>query len=348
MSRIKFKKNQQAKFILEAKNVTSLGWSDIAEKLNITPRTLTNWKEERFTLSENAFKKLLEISGGKIKNVGTYEVLPDFWSVLKAAKKGGIALAKKYGGPGTPDGRKKGGRSSQKRRRLFPELYRNCNLRKAIKIPEKSSDLAEFIGIFLGDGGISNASQITISFNKENGGSYFHEVKKIIEKLFGIKAVVYNLSSRASTNVIRLVVSSANLVDFLGKNKIKPGNKIKNQVDVPIWIKKNQKYAKNCLRGLIDTDGGVYYHRHSNCRCKSFNIGLCFTNKSKPLLDFVEHTLSDMGFHPKRSWSGENILLYRESEVLLYNREVGFRNYHQHKRLVEYLKIKKRKGAGAV
>lgn len=344
MPRIKFKKKQQSKFIFNVKNSTDFSWLDIAKRIDVSPRTLLDWRKERFTLSEEAFNKFLKISGLKRINTGDYKVLPDYWSIPKAAKEGGLTVAKKYGGPGTPDGRKKGGISSQKRRRLFPQLYQNCNLRKVIKIPEKSETLAEFIGIFLGDGGINNTSQITVSFNRGNGKKYFLEVKKIIENLFGIKAVVYDLASLASKNVIRLVVSSSNLVDFLGKNKIKPGSKMKNQVDVPSWIKNNRKYAKSCLRGLIDTDGGVYYHRHSSNGCKAFNIGLCFTNKSKPLLDFVEDTLRNMRFHPKMSWSEDNILLYRESEVLRYEKEVGFRNYHQRKRLAKYLKIKKRKG----
>jgi len=33
--------------------------------------------------------------------------LPDFWSVEKAARKGGLIVAQKYGGPGIPEGKKK-------------------------------------------------------------------------------------------------------------------------------------------------------------------------------------------------------------------------------------------------
>ncbi len=346
MSRIKFKKGTQKKFLFDVYDTCFVSWLEMADNLSVSLRTLADWKREKYTMSGIAFEKLLKISNKKIdpKNY-PYQALSDYWNIKKAAKKGGLALAQKYGGPGTPEGRKKGGKSSQKKRRSFPELYSNCNLRKVILVPRKSQDLAEFMGIFLGDGGVNNAFQITISFNRKNGQDYCKKVKKLIKSLFGIKPVIYALSSPVSKNVIRLVVSSVRLVEFLEKNKIKKGSKVKNQVDVPDWIKKDINYSKSCLRGLVDTDGGIYYHQHSNGRWKSFNVGLCFTNKSKSLLNFVEKTLADMEFHPKRSWSKDNIFLYRESEVLRYRKEIGFSNAHQSKRLDEYLKIKSRKGA---
>lgn len=344
MPRVKFKKGLQRKLLVDFYESNRFSWIRIAKKLNISQRTLSDWKREKFNMSEVALKKIRKISQKKIA-VPSFKLIPDYWSLKKAAKKGGRATAEKYGGPGTPEGRKKGGKESQLRRKLFPELYRNCNLRKIIKIPQQSPELAEFIGIFLGDGGVSNASQITITFNKSNDRGYARKVKKIIENLFDIKPLIYKLSSSKSKNVIRLVASSANMVDFFEKNGIKKGNKVRNQVDVPSWIKKNLEFSKSCLRGLVDTDGGVYYHRHISNGCKSLNIGLCFTNKSIPLLNFVKKTLGRLNFSPKTSSGGYNIFLYRESEVLRYEKEIGFSNLYQKERLKKYLKIKIRKRA---
>jgi transcriptional regulator with XRE-family HTH domain len=332
MSRIKFKKGLQSKLLASYFESSELSRLEIARNIGVSQRTLADWKREKYTMSQEGLAKLVKLAGKSLK-IPKYTILSDYWNIKRAAREGGKVVAEKYGGPGTPSGRKKGGKNSQKKRRLFPELYSNCNLRKAIAIPRESSELAEFIGIFLGDGGISNPSQITISFNRGNGRGYSKKVIKLIENLFGITPAVYMLSSSASKNVIRLVVSSANLIEFLEKNKIKRGSKVKNQVDVPSWIKNNPEYSKSCLRGLVDTDGGVYYHRHSSNGCASFNVGLCFTNKSKPLVDFVDNILTHMKFHPKRSWSGDNIFLYRESEVLRYEKEVGFTNFYQKKRL---------------
>lgn len=334
----------QRKLLVDFYESTQFSWFEIARKLEISQRTLSDWKKEKYNMSEIALKELLKISGKKI-NIPPFKILPDYWSIKKAAEKGGRATAEKYGGPGTPEGRSKGGKESQLKRKLFPELYQNCNLRKIIRIPHKSSELAEFIGIFLGDGGISNASQITITFNKKNDRGYSRKVKKIIENLFDIKPVIYKLSSLRSKNVLRLVVSSANLVDFLEKNGIKKGNKVRNQVGVPSWIKKKLEFSKSCLRGLVDTDGGVYYHQHMSNGCKSLNIGLCFTNKSVPLLDFVKKTLERLNFNPRTSSGGYNVFLYRESEVLRYEKEIDFSNLYQKERIRKYLKMKKRKRA---
>ena len=334
----------QRKLLVDFYESNHFNWLEIAKKLNISQRTLSDWKREKYNMSEIAFKRLLEISEKRIY-IPPFKILSDHWNLKKAAKKGGRVTAEKYGGPGTTEGRKKGGKESQLKRKLFPELYQNCNLRKIIKIPQQSSELSEFIGIFLGDGGISNASQITITFNKSNDRGYSRKVKKIIENLFDLKPAIYKLSSPKSKNVIRLVVSSANLVDFLEKNGIKKGDKVKNQVDVPSWIKRNLEFSKSCLRGLVDTDGGVYYHRHTSNSCKSLNIGLCFTNKSIPLLVFAKKTLERLNFNPKISSSGYNVFLYRESEVLRYDNEIDFSNLYQKERIKKYLKMKKGKRA---
>ncbi|MFZ2414842.1 MAG: LAGLIDADG family homing endonuclease [Minisyncoccia bacterium] len=39
------------------------------------------------------------------------------------------------------------------------------------------------------------------------------------------------------------------------------GPKSQQNIRVPQWIKNNSKYAKKCLKGLIETDGSIYYDR---------------------------------------------------------------------------------------
>ena len=266
----------------------------------------------------------------------------------KRGEKRGVGLAKKYGGPGNPEGRKKGGVISQKKRKQFPELYKNCNLSKEIVVPVRSAKLAEFIGIFLGDGGVSNSSQVTVSLSRINDRPYARYVISMIRDLFGIIPKVYKLNSQRSKNVIRITVTASKLVSFLRKQGIKRGSKVGHQVSVPNWIKKNRDFSLGCLRGLIDTDGGIYYHRHKTNGCDCFNSGLVFSNKSKPLIEFIESTLIKNGFNPKRNSDGTNILLYRWREILRYAKEIGFGNLHHQKRINEFLKEKNRKGARVV
>ena len=119
-------------------------------------------------------------------SMGTYKkILPDYWSTKKAGAIGARKRYKIYGNPGTPEGRKRGGINSQ---RKFQEntVYTNKAgfiVRKHIKTPGLSINLAEFIGILLGDGGIT-AHQVAISFNRETDKEHSVYIQKLINNLY--------------------------------------------------------------------------------------------------------------------------------------------------------------------
>lgn len=337
MARIKFKKDFQTKFLTNIQKSSGLGWPDLAERLEIHKRTLFDWRKEKYTISENAFKKCLKLSKNKI-DIPRYKVLPDFWSIEKAARKGGLVVAQKYGGPGTPKGRKRGGLVSQRRRRLYPERYQQCNIRKRIIKPSNIPLLAEFFGIVLGDGGINSDHQVVITVHRKDGKEYTSFICDLAKRLFSLVPAVYRYRSLKSKNVVGITISSIALVEFLLSKGLKKGNKVRQQVNVPSWIKKDPELSRGCLRGLIDTDGCVYGHRHVSHGCKCYNIGLQFSNRSVPLLFFVKQTLSAFNFSPKHH--GHGIYLFRESEVCRYAKEVGFSNPYHFKRLQIFLNRK--------
>jgi hypothetical protein len=279
MPRVKFSKNNQYKFIVSVKDVINTDWPDLARILGVSKRTLFDWRREKYLINQDAFNKCLDLITDKVK-VPNYEVLPDFWNISKAAKKGGLATAKKYGGPGTPEGRKKGGLVSQERRKLYPKLYTNCNKRRIIIEPGNSVDLAEFIGIMLGDGGINCNTQATIVLHKENAKSYIAFVRKMTKKLFSVKPAVYYYQKGSHKNVATITIHSTSFIKFLVSKGLKIGNKVKQQVDVPYWIRKNKNFSKYCLRGLIDTDGCVFIHKHRVNGCDCSNVGINFSNRS--------------------------------------------------------------------
>jgi len=43
--------------------------------------------------------------------------------------------------------------------------------------------------------------------------------------------------------------------------KANKGSKYKQQASIPEWIKRNKKFSLFCLKGLIETDGSIYYDR---------------------------------------------------------------------------------------
>jgi len=66
----------------------------------------------------------------------------------------------------------------------------------------------------------------------------------------------------SGTNVVRILLSRVELVRHLHNLGLKIGNKVKQLLDIPDWIKVNPEYSKVCLRGLIDTDGCVFRHNY--------------------------------------------------------------------------------------
>lgn len=337
MSRIKFKKGFQSKFLFNVAANFDFDWVKLSRKIKVHHRSLFDWRREKYTISEVALKRLIKLAGRNIK-VPPYKVLPDFWSIEKAAHMGGEALAKKHGGPGTPEGRKKGGMNSQIKRKLHPELYQQCSIRKKIKQPRNSAELAELVGIILGDGGINSDYQIIVTLHRENDRKYAKFVYQLAKKLFNVEPAVYTRRFSTRSMVREVVLNSASIVVFLLSKELLRGNKVKNQVDVPQWIKESKNFSMHCLRGLIDTDGGVFYHRHSHSGYNFFNISLKFSNRSKPPLKFVCDTLVTLGFTPKID--SREVSLYKENEIFRYAKRIKFHNLYHYNRVQKFRSLK--------
>jgi hypothetical protein len=104
----------------------------------------------------------------------------------------------------------------------------------------------------LGDGGLTEY-QTKVTLNSESDASYVIYVKSLIYKLFKERASILKIKNAKASIVC---VSRKELTNFLVKNGLCAGNKVREQVDIPNWIKKNSNFLKFCVRGLYDTDGG--------------------------------------------------------------------------------------------
>ena len=131
-------------------------------------------------------------------------------------------------------------------------------------------------------------------------------------------------------NIHVLVIYGGGLqsIAYFQKLGLRIGNKVKQQVDVPEWIKQNKSYTKECLRGLIETDGGIFKHRYVVNEKEYTYTKLCFSNRSVPLLRFVLTALESLGLTPKLIDKVENkkVWLYNQTEVKKYIQEVGIHN----------------------
>ncbi len=179
-----------------------------------------------------------------------------------------------------------------------------------IKKVRVNEHLAEFIGIMLGDGNIYE-NRIHIAFDKRNK-IHTNHVRNLFESLFGIQL---REKMYKETNQLYLYCYNKDLVQKLIQLGLKRGNKIKNLVRIPEWIKQNRKYSMFCIRGLIDTDGCVY-------KCKrEKQTYIKFTNFNPKLLEDFKEIVKNLGYSFAKS-NIRNACLYRKSEVAKFIEEI--------------------------
>ena len=113
------------------------------------------------------------------------------------------------------------------------------------------------------------------------------------------------LHPRSDSNSIDLKLYRDEIIDFFINKGLKTGDKVKNQVSVPNWIKKNKRWInthKNewilkirplviaCLKGLVDTDGSIYVDNYNKIICVGFK------NASLPLVKDFKEMCESLGF----------------------------------------------------
>ncbi len=201
--------------------------------------------------------------------------------------------------------------------------YPRKSHRKTIRIPEESKDLAEFLGIEMGDGGINNSWQVVITLNSIKDKEYSEYVSLLINKLFNIQVTSRKRSTR---NALLLVTSSTTLVEYLVKMGAVKGNKVQQHIDIPKWISGKPEYEKPFVRGLVDTDGCLYIHNHLIQGKKYRNIGFCFTSFSKKLTITVANILTRYKIKAQIEDNGRRLYIYNQKGIKRYLEVFGSSN----------------------
>ncbi len=325
--RVKFKRGAQEKFIRDCNNKLKLTHDKLAKKLNISPRTLTDWKREKFLLPQQVTTQLTELSG--VRSPKAKKVVDRYWYTQVGARKGGKALIKKYGRVCRDEKtRLKKWREWWERKGKYKE-HMIDNEPLPIHEPKKSVELAEFVGIVLGDGGMTNY-QLTVTLHDKSEKQYTVFVKRLIKKLFKVQPRVHH---RKKESVFCIVVSRVKIIKFCTeKLGLRNGNKIKQQVDIPGWVKKKREYMIACIRGLVDTDGCVFTHKYKvNGSWYSYKK-ISFASASKPLLKSVQQFFQEQGFYAR---------INGNHDVRIENREYVKRYFkifgtHNSKHLMRY------------
>lgn len=198
-------------------------------------------------------------------------------------------------------------------KRIYLDYGKNFGLSiktKPIPSIKYTQDLSEFIGIMLGDGNIWK-NRVRIAFDKRNV-FYVKYVFNLFKKVFNLEL---KKEINEKTNQLYLYCNNLFVVEALLDFGLKRGDKIKNNVGIPEWIKNNKIYSKLCIRGLIDTDGCIYYSKRDK------QTYVKFTNFNPQLFqDFKEVTLK-LGY-PFAKANKNNWCLYRKKEVAIFIKDI--------------------------
>lgn len=323
MSRVDLTLGDQTRFLEAVKReLDPITWERIARICGIERHTLQSWRKEKHRITYEALLHLHELSGVPLPQIR--KIIPEDLARSQSARIAALARLKIYGPPGTPEGRRKGAQVSRQRRLEHPELYQDTfKWRKTISEPEVSSELAELVGILLGDGEITDY-QVKVTLNRAEA-EYGEYVAHLMNQLFRVRPSVQSSLWRNTTKV---ALSSVGVVEYLERIGLKRGHKVRQQVSVPEWVFASRDYIRACVRGLIDTDGTICLDKQDSGGRTYHYLLLSFSSHSRPLRDNVERMLTELGFTPKHP-KGVNVALHRQEEIHRYFAEVGTNNpYH--------------------
>lgn len=326
--RVQFPVGKQHEFLEIAQGKIDCSLHEIAALLKVSDRTLRDWKQEKFHMSLVAVQKLCSIANISLP---TMTIKEPFWYASKGAMRGWQVILRKYGRvPGNPEYRQQKWREWWEREGRY-QKHPIINISTPIKKARFSKNLAEFVGIMMGDGGIG-PYQLTVSSHSVVDREYVQYVKRLIETLFDVPVTIFRPST--PQQYVRLVISRSELVKYCHSTLgLKIGNKLKQGLDIPQWIKDNVEYQKACVRGLIDTDGCVFYERH-RIKNKIYSYPrLNFVSHSLDLLKSVFTILKDLGFSP-RERGGRCVQLENKAEILHYFDTIGSHNPKHKDRLL--------------
>jgi hypothetical protein len=334
LDRVIFKKGQQAKFILLCKSKLNMNQINLSRFIGVSQKTLYTWILEKKKMSHSAVLLLSKEAG--IPTPTDIKVIKWVDHLKRAGTIGGQMKYKKYGFVSDEKRRKSAWRSwwnsvgKDKQNSIFNRV--------GIRIPPRDKRLAEFVGIMIGDGNVGEYA-IRVTLDALSDKNYITYVKNMVSEIFGIKVKLYK---HKKFRAIDVVVQSRNVVEFCIGIGLKQGNKIKNNIDIPDWIKASEALSIACVRGLVDTDGCVFKHTYTVNKKKYSYNKIAFTNKNKLVLLSVYNILIKLGFCVRITKDGNDVRIENKNDVYRYLKIIGTSN-------VKFLKkIVKRKRVGVV
>jgi len=180
---------------------------------------------------------------------------------------------------------------------------------------KKDGDLAELVGVILGDGHIRpypRTEELSI-FSNSNNPMFVKRYAGLIEKVFGRKPTA---SLHSASNCIRIRIYEKEISKRLGI-PFSPRGKLK--ITVPSWILGKKSYIVRYLRGLYEAEGSHSIHK------ATYTYKVQFANRNVSMLENVFRLVLKLGFHPHGG--RDMVQLSRKEEVFRFLNLIRFRKY---------------------
>lgn len=180
---------------------------------------------------------------------------------------------------------------------------------------KRDGDLAELIGVVLGDGHIRSyprTEELSIFSNSNNSG-FVNRYSFLVEKIFNKKPAV---TKHSGQNCTRIRIYQKHISARLGVPFSPRGNL---KITIPGWIISEKKYIVKYLRGLYEAEGSYSVHQ------PTYTYKMLFANRNTAMLKNVFKLVKKLGFHPHQS--KDKIQLSRKEEVLEFIDLIEFRKY---------------------
>lgn len=182
---------------------------------------------------------------------------------------------------------------------------------------KKDGNLAELIGVVLGDGHIRpypRTEELSIFSNANNPG-FVKRYSNLVEHIFDKKPTT---GIHSGQNCIRIRIYQKHISCRLGV-PFSPRHRLK--IGVPVWISSHKKYIVRYLRGLYEAEGSHNIHLPTS------TYKVQFSNRNESMLKNVFRLVSKLGFHPHWTRANYMIQLSRKYEVLKFLELIEFRKY---------------------
>lgn len=170
-------------------------------------------------------------------------------------------------------------------------------------------------GLVLGDGHIckhprTESLQITLGTDKPE---LIKLTRNVVERIFDKSPSVYKAKNG---NWVQVVMHQK----FISKRlKISSGNKSYKEIKISKWITDDTKFLVKILSGLFEAEASYNIHP------PTCTYNLSFHNKNISLLNFVEGSLINLGFHPERREFA--VRLRKKHEATNFVKLISFRDY---------------------